>query len=144
MDTEQISQALSRLSHDYPLEETQKEGKILFRIKGVEENFRAYINGGECVLSTNTWHEHFAAPEYIERFMRCLLTGEMEIVVTYCGETPVSHWIQTVKDGKLAVVSKTANLILFPFWKKKTQKKMEYKFANKGLERTVVPPAVQP
>lgn len=104
---------------------------IHFTVQGIDEEFRASVLGNECIVSTSEWHEHFASPENMEAFLRCLLAGKAEIVVTYRGDKPVSHRVQIVGGKKPRVVSRTGSLFT-PFWKPKTRKTKQYAIPSNG------------
>jgi hypothetical protein len=132
MMTGKIVEALDRLKQDYPLTHTLNAEMIHFTVEGIDEDFRASALGDECVLSTKAWHEHFSDPEELEAFLRSLFIGKVEIIVTYRGIKAVSHRVQVIGEEKTDVVSRTCSLV-FPFWKKSSQKKMEYRIANKAV-----------
>ena len=131
MKTDNIIEVLNRLNRDYPLQYVTKGEMVHFTIEGIDDEFRASVLGDECIASTSEWHEHFSNADEMEAFLKSLFEGKAEIIVTYRGNKPVSHRIQIVEEQRPRVVSRTGALF-FPFWKPKTEKKKEYRIANKA------------
>ncbi|MEN6319069.1 MAG: hypothetical protein ABFD82_09990 [Syntrophaceae bacterium] len=133
MKTENIIELLDRINDKYPLRYTIKENMVHFSIEGITDEFRVSVLGDECIVSTAEWHEHFSTLEEMESFMKCLFTGCAEIIVTYRKDKPVSHRTQMIEDGKPKVLSRTGSLF-FPFWRPKTERKLNYRIASKPLK----------
>ncbi|MBN2381818.1 hypothetical protein JXQ70_02960 [bacterium] len=130
MNTEAILVILDRVKRDYMLTYSVKGDMVHFTIEGIEDEFKASVLGEECVLSTHEWHEHLSSPAEMESFLRSLLSGRIEIIITYRGNKPVAHRVQRVVDGHVQVFSRTGDLF-FPFWRLKTQKKLDYTIGHK-------------
>jgi len=98
-----------------------------FRLQfpGVSESFELSTEHDEFTVFTSSWHEHFSDIDSLEPFFAGLLSGGVEVVVTYRGQKPVAHQIRRCVEGDATVVSRTAVLVS-PFWRRKSHRTIRY------------------
>ncbi|HBC88531.1 MAG TPA: hypothetical protein DCZ94_16410 [Lentisphaeria bacterium] len=130
-------ESLSNLKSKYPID-ILEEGKIIkFKIKGIDEIFRASDSGNEVIISTDKWHEHFGegnSYQDIVLFFDDLFSGRIAVVIKYRGSMAVAHSIQKFdKDGKVEMIISWSGNIISPFWRKKSYKKLDYIFNSQQL-----------
>jgi hypothetical protein len=76
------------------------------------------IGGGDCVVSLEGWHEHFAEADEAIAFFGLALSVDARLAITYRGETPVA-WTFEVLEGEHWRAVGTTSLKFTPFWRKK-------------------------
>ncbi|MFZ1218494.1 MAG: hypothetical protein WAO00_04335 [Chthoniobacterales bacterium] len=122
---EQDAEITRRLQEKFGATANQTPTGIHLQFPGVSESFELSTAHGEFTLFTATWHEHLADMNDLEGFLECMLSGRMEIVVTYRGSTPVGHQVRVQKDGVTKVMSRTGSLVPL-FWRAKSYKTLKY------------------
>ena len=108
---------------------------LQLRFPGVAESFELSTADDELTVFAESWHEHFEDIETLERFLDGLFSGSLEIVVTYRGSTPVAHKVVALRDGEMQVMSSTVVLVPL-FWRRKSQRTLNYKSPNQSLQPT--------
>ncbi len=107
---------------------------IRLQFPGIAESFDLSTAHDEFTLFTSTWHEHFTDMDRLEGFLDGLLSGRVEIVVTYRGETPVGHKVRVQRAYGAEVVSSTGSLVPL-FWRAKSCRTLSYKLPTSGLSQ---------
>ena len=97
---DKIKELLSRLKDKYPITDTWSGQQGELKMDGVDDTFYIHVSPDHCILSTNSWHEHFRdqwgvpygldGPYNLEEFLDGLFTGTIQIMVKYRGKTPLA------------------------------------------------------
>lgn len=131
---DEITETLIRLQQEYPVRVTSSGKKeVKFTVDGIEDTFHVSVHSNDCIICTESWHEHVADYYGLNSFLHLLFSGTIRITVKYRGRFPVAHCVRKMHKGKEVVISRTGSLVS-PFWKKKSYKTLEYQPAKNALE----------
>jgi len=132
---EEVIATLKRLKEKYTFEISSEKDLIHLDVDGLNEKFRLSISPVDHIVFTKIWHEHFDEPPMnLQSLLENLLSGNIQIVVKYRGDTPVSHRTRIIRNDGPKYSSWTRSLVS-PFWRRKSYKTFTYEAANLRLHK---------
>jgi hypothetical protein len=135
-----IQENLFLLRRKYPIVETWFGNQGKFTVSGIDDTFYLNVSPDHCILSTDSWHEHFQEQSGIlygmdgtysfEEFLDGLFKGTIQILVKYRGKTRVGQEVLILQGEEVVAAHRT--IVLLPlFWRKKSVRKLVYRPINK-------------
>ena len=122
---------LANARERWSLRVVERDNHIDIEVEGVEGPFVLSYYEDEHVIGTKEWHEHVNYYDGgLEAFLELLLEGILVFKVKYRGETPASHTVYILEDGKPRPVSKIYPLF-YLFWRKASYRTFVYKAVAK-------------
>jgi len=118
-----IQETLSLLKRKYPIADSWSGDQGKFTVGGIDDVFYLTVSTGQCILSTDSWHEHFEwqsgvlygldGAYSLEEFLDGLFSGTIQILVEYRGETPVGQQVLVLRGEEVIPTHHTILLLLF-------------------------------
>jgi hypothetical protein len=135
-----IQETFFLLRRKYPIVETWFGNQGKFTVSGIDDTFYLNVSPDHCILSTDSWHEHFQEQSGIlygmdgtysfEEFLDGLFKGTIQILVKYRGTTRVGQQVLILQGEEVVAAHRT--IVLLPlFWRKKSVRKLVYRPINK-------------